>query len=212
MAVIVEAVQFVVRFVVPEEFKIYNYRELFGENYSDQLSNFVYNPNIFRVKTSNWYMKRKSHWKLKQFNNRLLKPKELWIKIELKRSFNLTLQQWNFTTNIFPFFIFSLLLLINKLNKKAINIKNLFCSYYSQILHLFAGDILGLDSFFSCDRLLVSRVKKDGTFFCFFLFSHWISNISISFWGYFSILNKILHILSNFYKSLQFITNNYSSL
>lgn len=53
MAVIVEAVQFVVRFVVPEEFKIYNYRELFGENYSDQLSNFVYNPNIFRVKTSN---------------------------------------------------------------------------------------------------------------------------------------------------------------
>ncbi len=50
MALIVEAVQFVSRFIIPEDFKIWNYREMFGENYADRLSNFNYNPNIFRAK------------------------------------------------------------------------------------------------------------------------------------------------------------------
>ncbi len=50
MALIVEAVQFVSRFIVPEDFKIWNYREMFGDTYADRLSNFNYNPNLFRTK------------------------------------------------------------------------------------------------------------------------------------------------------------------
>lgn len=55
MAVIVQAVQFVSRFIVPEEFKIYNYKDTLGDTYQDRLANYIYNPNLFRLNYGKWF-------------------------------------------------------------------------------------------------------------------------------------------------------------
>jgi len=55
LANIIDCVQYVSRYIIPERLKINNYRDIEGDTYEDKLSNYIYNEELLKIYMNSYF-------------------------------------------------------------------------------------------------------------------------------------------------------------